>query len=88
MSVQLFISPYCRCSPEMRRRIRDRVLAARPEASWHEINVLHDLERAVECGVRSTPSIVVNGRVVTSGKLDLGALQKALVEADHERQHR
>lgn len=49
-----------------------------PEASLSEINVLDELEHAVSRGIRTTPAITVNGRVVTSGNLDLDALRKAL----------
>lgn len=86
-SVELFLSPYCRCSTSARRQIRNLVRKSRPDVEWSEVNVLDDLERAVARGVRSTPAIAVNGHVVTSGKLDLEALREAL-EADHDRQHR
>lgn len=76
--VELFVSPYCRCSESTRRQIRDCVRAAAPGAAWAEINVLDELERAVSCGIRKTPAIAVDGRVVTSGNLDLAALWKAL----------
>lgn len=76
--VELFVSPYCRCSTTTRGRIRDIVRKSRPEASLSEINVLDELEHAVSRGIRTTPAIAVNGRVVTSGNLDLDALRKAL----------
>lgn len=82
-TVELFVSPYCRCSTETRARIRDIVRESMPEAAWSEIDVLEELEHAVSRGIRSTPAIAVDGRVVTSGNLDLDALRKAL-ELDHD----
>lgn len=77
-TVELFVSPYCRCSAVTRDRIRDVVRDAAPDAAWAEIDVLGELERAVSRGIRKTPAIAVDGRVVTSGNLDLDALRKAL----------
>jgi len=34
--------------------------------NWKEINILDDLERAVELGVMSTPSIAIDGELVFS----------------------
>lgn len=82
-TVELFVSPYCRCSTETRDRVRDIVQESTPEAAWSETNVLDELERAVSCGIRTTPAIAVDGRVVTSGNLDLDALCKAL-ELNHD----
>jgi hypothetical protein len=82
-TVELFVSPYCRCSTETRDRIRDIVRESMPEAAWSEIDVLDELERSVSRGIRTTPAIAVNGRVVTSGNLDLDALRKAL-ELNHD----
>ena len=86
-SVELFVSPYCRCAPATRRQARTCVQETAPDAAWSEINVLDELERAVSHGIRTKLAIAVNGRVVTCGRLDLEALQAAL-EADHDRQHR
>lgn len=77
-AVELFVSPYCRCSAATRDRIRDVVRDSIPNAAWAEIDVLDELERAVRRGIRKTPAIAVDGRVVTSGNLDLDALRKAL----------
>lgn len=82
-TVELFLSPYCRCSATTRGRIRDIVRKFTPEAAWSEVDVLDELERAVSRGVRTTPAIAVNGRVVTSGNLDLDALREAL-ELNHD----
>lgn len=82
-AVELFVSPYCRCSAATRERIRGIVRDAMPDATWSEIDVLDELERAVSRGVRTIPAIAVDGRVVTSGNLDLDALRKAL-EVDRD----
>lgn len=82
-TVELFVSPYCRCSESTRRQIRDCVQAADPGAAWTETNVLDDLERTVSFGIRTTPTIAVDGYVITSGNLDLDAVRKAL-EVDHD----
>lgn len=51
---------------------------------WRKVNVLEELDYAVELGVSSMPAIVINGQLVFTGHASArrlrGALEKRLKE--------
>ena len=81
IEVELYYSPYCRgCGPS-RREIRALATAA-ADIQFSEWNVLEHIEAAAARGVRVCPAIVINGRVVMSGKLSLPRLRAHLHSAN------
>jgi len=47
---------------------------------WRELNVLDDLDYAVELGVMTLPSIVIDGELVFSSTPTVAQLRDALIE--------
>ncbi len=67
LEIELFTSPGCpRCA---RLRTLVEAYAARARSGLHVrvVDVVAELDRAVELGVRATPALVVDGRLVLTG---------------------
>ena len=65
MLIEIFSSPGCsKCShaKQTLKTLVDELGQERIE--WREVNVLDELDHAVELGVLSTPAIAVNGELV------------------------
>lgn len=79
MKVELFHSPGCsRCAAA-----RDGLKAAAETAvaglEWREVNVLDEMDYAVEHGVLSLPAVVVDGELVFSSLPTPRQLHAALI---------
>ncbi len=66
MKLELFHAPGCERCAAAREDLKAAAAAARPEAEWREINVLDEMDYAVERGVLSLPAIVIDGELVFS----------------------
>ncbi len=67
INVEIFSSPGCnKCghAKDVLRTLADEI--GGDKIHWQEINILDDLDRAVELGVISTPAIVIDGNLVFS----------------------
>ncbi len=67
VKVEIFSSPGCgKCghAKEALHKLADEIGA--DKIQWREVNILDDLDYAVELGVMSTPSIAINGDLVFS----------------------
>ncbi len=65
IQVEVFSSPGCsKCShgKEVLRQLVEELGSDRIQ--WREVNILQELDHAVELGVLSTPSIAINGQLV------------------------
>jgi hypothetical protein len=66
MRVELFYAPGCgKCADEIDglRAMADTLI---PDLLWRELNVLDELDYAVELGVLTLPAIAIDGEVVFS----------------------
>ena len=79
MKVELFHSPGCSRCAAARDDLKAAAEAAVAELEWREINVLDELEYAVEHGVLSLPAIVVDGELVISSLPTPQQLRAALI---------
>ncbi len=79
MKVELFHSPGCSRCAAARDDLKAAAEAAVAELEWREINVLDELEYAVEHGVLSLPAIVVDGELVFSSLPTPQQLRAALI---------
>ncbi len=50
------------------------------DLEWRELNVLDDLDHAVELGVMTLPSIIVDGELVFTSMPTVTQLRDALIE--------
>lgn len=87
MELHLYYSPYCpRC-----QGIGDVVEQSARNAGFSDAvrmrNVLEHIDEAVAAGVRTTPALTLNGRLLASGHLDsnnlAGVLEQALMEEEN-----
>lgn len=65
ISIEVFSSPGCsKCShaKEVLRKLADEL--GSDKIQWREVNILNEIDHAVELGVMSTPSIAINGELV------------------------
>ncbi|MCH7894392.1 MAG: thioredoxin family protein [Proteobacteria bacterium] len=79
IQVEVFSSPGCnRCGQvfDILQTITRELGAER--VAWREVNVLHELEYAVELGVLSTPAIAIDGELVFRVHPSADKLRKTL----------
>jgi len=65
VNVDVFSSPGCgKCghAKEVLRKLVEEL--GEEKVSWRDVNILEDIDYAVELGVLSTPSIAINGELV------------------------
>ena len=63
MKIELFYTPGCaKCAGAL--RALKAAAQAVPGIEWREINVLDDLDRAVDLGVLTLPALAVDGELV------------------------
>ncbi len=67
ISIEVFSSPGCgKCghAKEVLRKLVDEFDSG--QFQWREVNILDEMDHAVEIGVMSTPSIAIDGELVFS----------------------
>lgn len=64
MKVELFHAPGCNRCAAAREDLKAAAQAAVPGLEWREVNVLDEMEYAVDRGVLSLPAIVIDGELV------------------------
>jgi len=65
-TVEVFTAPGCAKCGRAKDILRDMV-ATLPDIEWREVNILDEMEYAVELGVLSTPAIAIDGELVFTG---------------------
>ncbi len=66
MKVELFHAPGCSRCAAAREGLKAAAESAAAGLEWREINVLDEMDYAVEHGVLSLPAIVIDGELVFS----------------------
>lgn len=79
MKVELFHAPGCSQCAAAREDLRAATKVAQADVEWREINVLDEMEYAVERGVLSLPAIVIDGELVFSALPSPQQLRTALL---------
>lgn len=64
MKVELFHAPGCNRCAAAREDLKAAAQAAVPDLEWREVNVLDEMDYAVDRGVLSLPAIVIDGELV------------------------
>ena len=85
MKVELFYSPACSACLERLAELRTATQASMENVEWREINVLDSVDQAVELGVVTLPSILIDGELVFTSIPTHKQLRKALVERNRGR---
>ena len=66
MRVELFYTTGCEKCVDAKDELKATAEKLIPDLVWRELNVLDELDYAVELGVLTLPSIAINGEVVFS----------------------
>lgn len=80
MKVELFTSPGCGQCAEAGAALRAVAEQAVPAVEWREVNVLDELDHAVQLGVLTLPAIAINGEIVFTRLPGPAQLRDALLE--------
>lgn len=79
MKVELFYSPGCSQCAAARESLKATAERTVTGVEWHELNVLEDLDHAVELGVLTLPAVVVDGELLFSSLPTPHQLRDALI---------
>lgn len=66
MRVELFYTPGCEKCAHGKAALRAAASELIPDLVWRELNVLNELEYAVEIGVLTLPAIAIDGKLAFS----------------------
>jgi glutaredoxin len=80
MKVEIFYTPGCSECVAAHAKLRTAAREAVKDLEWRELNVLDDLDYAVELGVITLPSIVVDGELVFTSMPTVAQLREALIK--------
>ncbi len=78
MKIEIFYTPGCSECVAAHAKLRTAAQEAVNDLEWRELNVLDDLDYAVELGVLTLPSIVVDGELVFTSMPTVAQLREAL----------
>jgi glutaredoxin len=85
MKVEIFYTPGCSECVAAHAKLRTAAQEAVQDLEWREVNVLDALDYAVELGVMTLPSIVVDGQLVFTSMPTVTQLRDALIERNGAR---
>jgi thioredoxin 1 len=80
MKIEIFHTPGCSECVAAHAKLRTVAEESVNDLEWRELNVLDDLDYAVELGVLTLPSIVVDGELVFTSMPTVAQLREALVK--------
>jgi thioredoxin 1 len=76
LQVELFVSPYCTRCHAARQQLQAAIADLPPGAvQYQEHDVVQHLERALEVGVKATPSLAVAGHIMLLARWDREVLR-------------
>jgi len=80
MKVEMFYTPGCSECVAAQAKLRKVAQESVNDLEWRELNVLDDLDYAVELGVLTLPSIAVDGELVFTSMPTVTQLREALMK--------
>ena len=80
MKVELFYTPGCEKCADNKDKLRTVATQLVPDLVWRELNVLDEVDYAVEVGVITLPSIVIDGEVLFSSLPTCRQLRRELIK--------
>lgn len=78
MKIEIFYTPGCSECSAAHATLRKVAQESVRDLEWRELNVLDDLDYAVELGVLTLPSIAVDGELVFTSLPTAAQLREAL----------
>ena len=85
MKIEMFYTPGCSACVAQHDELRAAAQAVVKDLKWRDINVLDNVDRAVDLGVLTLPSIIIDGEVVFTSMPTVAQLRKALIERNRGR---
>jgi len=76
----MFYTPGCSACVAQHDELRAAAQAAINDLEWRDVNVLDDLDHAVDLGVLTLPAIVINGELAFTSMPTAEQLRNALIE--------
>jgi len=81
IKVEVFTAPGCGKCGKAKHVLEDIVnQMGANKFDWREIDILKEMDYAIELGVLSTPSIAINGELVFTALPSVKQLQKTLMD--------
>ena len=80
MKIEIFYTPGCSECVAAHDRLRTVAQEAVNDLEWRELNVLDDLDYAVELGVLTLPSIALDGELIFTSMPTITQLREALMK--------
>jgi len=80
VKIELFYTPGCSECVAAHAKLRAIAQESVKDLEWRELNVLDDLDYAVELGVLSLPSIAVDGELVFTSMPTATQLREVLIK--------
>lgn len=89
LKIEVFSAPGCSKCGHAKHLLRNIVEdIGGHQVEWREVNILNEMDYAVELGVLSTPAIAFNGKLIFTGlpsqKKLRAALEAGLAETGHD----
>lgn len=85
MKVEMFHTPGCPACVAAHAELRTAAQEAVNDLDWREVNVVDNLDHAVELGVLTLPAIVIDGELVFTSLPTVAQLREALIERNGAR---
>jgi len=85
MKIEMFYTPGCSACVAQHDELRTAAQASDADVEWHDINVLDNIDHAVDLGVLTLPSIVIDGEVAFTSMPTIAQFRKALIERNRGR---
>lgn len=80
MKIELFYSPGCGRCAESRDGLKAAALRLAPALEWRDVNVLEELDYAVQLGILTLPALAIDGALVFTSLPTERQLQSALTK--------
>jgi thioredoxin 1 len=80
MKVEMFYTPGCSACIAQQDELRAAAQATVEDLEWHDINVVDNVDHAVDLGVLTLPSIVIDGEIAFTSMPTVAQLRKTLIE--------
>ncbi len=78
-TLELFIDPICFCKDKAKSLVKE-TLQGFPGILFKEINVFKEPQRAQQLGVKMSPTLALNGKIISVGLPEENQLKQILME--------
>lgn len=85
MKIEMFYTPGCSACVAQHDELRAAAQASVTDVEWHDVNVLDNIDHAVNLGVLTLPSIVIDGELAFTSMPTIAQFRKAIVERNRGR---